>query len=151
MHYIARAGGGRQMRASAIPLAHAKATVFQHVLLLDPDQAFRSQLATCLRSAGFAVREGEDGRAVSTTLTPAEVLIVEMLMPETDGVEAILKARALWPEVAVVATTAGCGALQPDYLLSLALHLGADAAVSKPAPTAAFCTAIKEIGARRGR
>lgn len=104
------------------------------VLVLDPDDAFRTELSAALRACGYVVEEGSDGRAVGAANEPTDVLIVEMLMPEEDGLEAIRAARQRWPSVRVLAMTAGRAALTSDYLLGLAAHLGADATFDKAAP-----------------
>src|SRR5690606_9272416 len=65
-----------------------------NVLVLDPDEEFRARLAAALGARAYVVEEGEDGRAILTSTGPVAVLIVEILMPEQDGLEAIRSARA---------------------------------------------------------
>ena len=68
-----------------------------NVLVLDPDEEFRARLAAALGARAYVVEEGEDGRAILTSTGPVAVLIVEILMPEQDGLEAIRSARAVAP------------------------------------------------------
>ena len=72
-------------------------------------------------------------------------MIVEILMPERDGLEAIHAARARWPHVRVIATTAGRQTLGVDYLLDLARHMGADLALSKAEPLERFAAALDAL------
>lgn len=113
--------------------------------MLDPDERFRAALAAVLRSAGYQVEEGGDGRAISTVKVPPQAMVVEMLMPDCDGLEALQAARSRWPAVRVIATTAGSTALTTDYLLGLAAHLGADATLPKGSPLEAYCAALDRL------
>lgn len=120
-----------------------------NVLVLDPDEEFRAGLAAALGARAYVVEEGEDGRAILTATGPVSVLIVEMLMPEQDGLEAIRSARARWPSVKVIAPTAGRAALSADYLLGLAAHLGADVTLTKDTPLATFLAALDRLMAAK--
>lgn len=120
-----------------------------NVLVRDPDEEFRARLAAALGARAYVVEEGEDGRAILTSTGPVAVLIVEILMPEQDGLEAIRSARARWPSVKVIATTAGRAALSADYLLGLAAHLGADVTLTKDTPLATFLAAVARLMAAK--
>jgi len=121
--------------------------------VLDPDAGFRVALAAALWGAGYEVEEGENGRTISTAVGPVDVLItwprprpaVEMLMPQRDGLEALRAARARWPAVRVIATTAGRGALSADYPLGVAAHLGADVTLAKETPLATFLATVDSL------
>lgn len=113
--------------------------------MLDPDAGFWVALAAALWGAGYEVEEGENGRTISAAVGPIDVLIVEMLMPERDGLEALRAARARWPAVRVISTTAGRGALSANYLLGVAAHLGADVTLAKETPLATFLAAVDSL------
>lgn len=108
------------------------------VLALDLDDDLRAALASALRRAGYQVEEGDDGPAIASAAEAPAALVVKVPMPERDGLEAIQAARARWPGVRVIATTAGRPSMPAEYLLGLAAHLGTDATLPKNAPAEAF-------------
>lgn len=60
-----------------------------------------------------------------------EILIVDILMPEKDGYEVLEEVKEKYPDLYVVACTAGA-TLHRDVYLEAAKALGADAVLEKP-------------------
>jgi CheY-like chemotaxis protein len=102
------------------------------VLLVDDEAAVRADYAEWLRAEGHAV-ECADGPAALMELArkPWDVLIVDMLMPDVDGLEVIMAARALNQPPRIVAMS-GDGFRNGWEYLRLADILGADLCLSKP-------------------
>jgi YesN/AraC family two-component response regulator len=61
---------------------------------------------------------------------PADVMLVDIFMPEMDGLETIDRVRAQFPRTRIVAMSSGARGLQ-DYL-KVARDIGADATLQKP-------------------
>ncbi len=105
-----------------------------HVLVIDDDPLFREILREVLVQAGHEVSVAENG--VEATKIPPEpapsLAVVDMLMPERDGIETIRDLRGRWPGVKLIAVSAGSRGLEPNLLLRAARAMGADAALEKP-------------------
>jgi len=65
------------------------------VLVVDDDRSIRNLLKALLTKAGYACSEAENGRqALELTLTePPDLMIVDWMMPEMDGIELIRHLR----------------------------------------------------------
>lgn len=102
------------------------------VLLVDDEAALRADYAEWLRAEGHAV-ECADGPAALVELArkPWDILIVDMLMPDVDGLEVIMAARALDQPPRIVAMS-GDGIRNGWEYLRLADIMGADLCLSKP-------------------
>jgi CheY-like chemotaxis protein len=105
-----------------------------HVLVVDDDPLFREIAREVLTQAGYDVSLAENGvEATKIAAEPAlDLAVVDMLMPERDGIETIRDLRGRWPGVKLIAVTAGSRALEPNLLLRAAKAMGAHAALEKP-------------------
>ena len=111
--------------------------------VVDDDDGVRKTIALNLREMGFDTVEVADGRRVADVLSrhPVDVLLVDMIMPDKDGIEVIRDAREAWPNLRIVAVSGG-GAIGADLYLNLASHVGADACLSKPFSDATLRAAV---------
>ena len=113
------------------------------VLVVDDDQHFRMLARTILEPAGFDVIESEDVSQCLMQLRQQAVdaVILDMVMPVRDGIEAVRELKQLFPEVRIVAVS---GAEQSDLYLSVSAHLGADASLEK-ARVSALCPLLRVV------
>jgi CheY-like chemotaxis protein len=109
--------------------------VAARVLVLDDDPSFRRLARAILEPDGFEVIESRDLRECllqlgeQTTREQAiDVVVLDMVMPEHDGFDALRELNALFPKTPVVAVS---GAAQSELYLTLSTHLGADASLEK--------------------
>ena len=103
-----------------------------HVLVVDDDPLFREIVREVLTQAGHEVSQAENG-VVATKVVPVPALaVIDMLMPERDGIETIRDLRGRWPGVKLLAVSAGSKGLEPSLLLRAAKAMGADAVLQKP-------------------
>jgi DNA-binding NtrC family response regulator len=70
------------------------------------------------------------------------VVLIEILMPEKDGIECLLEIKRLNPQTRVIAMSGG-GALDREYILQTAEKLGADCVVAKPLAQHDLCALIE--------
>jgi CheY-like chemotaxis protein len=100
------------------------------VLVLDDDASFRLLARAILEPDGFEVLESEDVRQGFMQLRDQAIdaVILDMIMPERDGFEALRDLKELFPEIRVVAVS---GAAESELYLTVSAHLGADASLDK--------------------
>ncbi len=79
----------------------------QRILVVDDDEAVRRFIVECLRSLGYSVDEASDGEAGLRLLqgAPPDLIIVDYAMPGMTGVDVVLRARAVVPDVPVILAT----------------------------------------------
>jgi two-component system chemotaxis response regulator CheY len=117
------------------------------VLVIDDDPLFREIAEEILTQAGHVVILADDG--ANASLVPdepaPELAVVDMLMPERDGIETIGDLQGRWPKIKVIAVSAGARNLEPDLLLRAALALGADATLPKPLERESFVALVAQL------
>ena len=104
------------------------------VLVVDDQDQVRQLIRDTLEQAGYEVAEARDGkegldryRARSTDL-----VIMDILMPDQDGLEAIMAFRREFPDTRVIAMTGGSDATGILNFLDVAKMLGARRTLQKP-------------------
>ncbi|MFC3080180.1 response regulator [Phenylobacterium terrae] len=122
------------------------------VLVADHDPVQRAIVAGMLDLAGFDCEEALDGEAALQALAcrPADVVVLEMLMPNKDGIEVLIHIKREWPDTKVLTISAG-GLMSPAQLLHLSRALGADATMAKPLRRGAFVAAVRDLAGRSPR
>jgi len=118
-----------------------------NVLEIDDDPLFREIAQEMLTQVGHAVILASDGAQVAHL--PAEpapdLAVVDMLMPERDGIETIGDLQSKWPRIKVIAVSAGGRNLEPSLLLRAAKALGADATLPKPLERTALTDLVSRL------
>lgn len=104
------------------------------VLIIDDDPLLREVAVELLTGAGLDCAIAEDGRLgiASLEARPVELVLLDMIMPNMDGVETLGQIKARWPELPVVVMSAGTRSMAMQSLLRLAANLGADEVMQKP-------------------
>ena len=112
------------------------------VLVIDDDQGTRDLIRYTLEAAGYAVVHARNGRIGLETFRaePADLIITDIIMPESDGVEVLMAIRAEAPDVPVIAIS-GTSQNSPFYL-RLAGKLGASQTLAKPFTSEALLQAV---------
>lgn len=102
----------------------------EKVLVVDDDEHFRELARAILEPAGFEVIDSEDIEQCMMQLRyrAVDAVILDMVLPGRDGIEALRELKQLFPEIRIVAVS---GAEQSDLYLSVSAHLGADASLEK--------------------
>jgi len=103
------------------------------ILVIDDDDAVRRMLTSALTGQGHEVvvaSNGKEALAIQAEVAP-DLVITDILMPETDGIEVILALRRSAPDLRVIAMSGG-GRFQQKEVLDIAVPLGAVAALRKP-------------------
>jgi len=103
------------------------------VLIIDDDAPVRRTIRRGLESAGYAVLDAADGREGLDLIGKRrpDLVVVDIVMPETDGLEVVRFGRAAHPAVKFLAISGFLRGGGPDYLRCAQL-LGADGILAKP-------------------
>ena len=93
----------------------------------------RSSLKMLLERLGYEADTARDGAAALELQQTRGfgVLITDIFMPGTEGMETIARFKAAWPGMRVIAMSGGGERAKRDYL-SAAKQIGADATMQKP-------------------
>ena len=99
------------------------------VLVVDDEPQIRRSLRVALRANGYTVTEAASGEAAldEAALNPPELVILDLGLPDLDGVEVCQRLRE-WTHVPVIVLSA----LGDDEAKVRALDFGADDYITKP-------------------
>jgi len=117
------------------------------ILIVDDDPVLRMVAGEMLRQSGFEVDEAEDGVVAVRRLElwTYDLVLVDMLMPNKEGIETIREIKAKWPATRLVAISGGGKGLNTDYLLKVAKSFGADAVFQKPIRATGFLEIVSGV------
>ncbi|MDF7805801.1 response regulator [Pontiellaceae bacterium B12219] len=103
------------------------------VLIIDDDETIRSVFSRFLKGKGFDVVVAADGRQGLRTLEEqaVDLVITDIMMPETDGLEVVMAIRGKEPSIPVIAISGGMHAMPMDFL-PMAKKFGAKEVLYKP-------------------
>lgn len=116
------------------------------ILVVDDEEQIRESLRQILVAAGHQVMEAADGQVavdIVKGFTP-DLVILDILMPNQEGLETILLLRRLAPPLKILAMSGGGQYVGVDILVA-AQHLGANLAISKPFSRQTVLTAIQAL------
>jgi CheY-like chemotaxis protein len=104
------------------------------VLVVDDEDQLRRLIREILEQAGYQVTEARDGKeaVLQYRLAPADVVIMDILMPEQDGLETTSTLRREFPNVKIIAITGSSEMIGILSFLDVAKMLGAHRALQKP-------------------
>jgi CheY-like chemotaxis protein len=122
-----------------------------HILVADDDPILRATAGAYLADAGHTVSEASDGTEALEALSQSsfDLLIVDMLMPETDGLEVILQIRRTDQTLPILAISSG-GRMDISSLLTPAAAFGATATMSKPLLRAPLLKMVQRLLSEEG-
>lgn len=104
-----------------------------NILVVDDDEAFRSMLVIALKRMGHVIVEAQNGLTAWTKFqqSNADLVIMDLIMPEREGLETIRQFRRNGAKVKILAISGG-GRVDASNLLSVAHQFGADQILPKP-------------------
>ena len=111
------------------------------ILVVDDDQPTRVALRVALGSAGHEVIEASSGHEGIRLYCehPADIVLLDLVMPEKDGFETIRELRRNFPDVRVIAISA-----HGQHYLQIAEGLGAVGMLAKPFKPEEVLEAVRE-------
>jgi len=116
------------------------------ILVIDDEEPIRTVLRRTLTSLGHAVTEAADGKEGLRKFAEhgADLVITDLVMPETEGFEVLMTLRGEHPEVKVIAISGG-GRQGVGDNLKMAKYLGASRVIQKPMSIAQLTEALDEL------
>lgn len=116
------------------------------ILIVDDDEMVRSMLSQVVQQGGHEAIVAPNA-VVGIGLyrkNPADIIIMDIIMPEKDGWEAIVELKEDFPAVKIIAISGG--AKQGPYsYLALARRFGAQKVFPKPVRKQELLNAIDEL------
>lgn len=115
------------------------------ILVVDDDGDVREMLCRMLEQDGHRAVPAEGGRQALeqlNSLTP-DLVITDVVMPEVDGLEVLLKLRSLAPSAGALVMSGG-GRAAPELSLEAARNLGVCAVLHKPFTRAEMLCAVHQ-------
>jgi DNA-binding NtrC family response regulator len=116
------------------------------ILVIDDDPAVRSVVTLLLERRGHQMMTAQDGQRGLAAIETGELdlVMIDIFMPEMDGIETILRVRKAKPMLPIVVMSGGAAfnASIPDYL-SIATKLGAVTSLRKPFKPDALIEAVE--------
>lgn len=103
------------------------------ILIIDDDRLVRLTLEQMVLDAGHVVWTANSGRhgIDICSSNPIDLVITDVLMPGTDGIEVLVTLKRLRPKLKFIVISGGGRTGTTDFLV-LAKELGADGILHKP-------------------
>ena len=104
------------------------------VLVVDDQDQVRQLIRETLEQAGYEVEEARDGKEGLDRyrVRPRDLVIMDILMPDQDGLETIMTLRQEFPDSRIIAMTGGSDMVGIPNFLDVAKMLGARRTLQKP-------------------
>jgi len=116
------------------------------VMVIDDDAALRRLIVRALGNGGHEVIEAENGADALALLErhqPA-LIITDILMPKTEGIETINKVKDRFPGIKIIAMSGG-GKSRNLMFLDIARAIGAEETLAKPFRPAKLVAAVERL------
>lgn len=103
------------------------------LLLLDDDSDLRDTVSEYLRARGHFVYSSDKPEDILTKIPGGDfsIAVVDLFLPDSDGLDVIEKAKNLQPSLKVIAISGG-SKIEHETCLRCARDVGADASIVKP-------------------
>lgn len=104
------------------------------ILVVDDEDQIRHLIRETLEQVGYHITEARDGNEAleQYRLAPADLVIMDILMPNQDGLETTVALRREFPDVKVIVITGGSDMIGMLNFLDVAKMLGAHSTLQKP-------------------
>ena len=114
------------------------------VLVVDDEDQVRQLIRETLEQAGYDVEEACDGKQglERYRAKQTDLVIMDILMPDQDGLESIMTLRREFPASRVIAITGGSDMIGILNFLDVAKMLGARRTLQKPFEVKALLEAV---------
>jgi DNA-binding response OmpR family regulator len=117
-----------------------------NILVIDDDNAICQLLKQGLEAQGHRVTIAHDGKKglVAHKISPADLVITDLIMPGMEGIETIIEMRRRSPKLKIIAMSGGGMGKGTDYL-QIAEKFGAQRTITKPFTIRKLAQVIAEV------
>lgn len=118
----------------------------RQIIVIDDEQSIHSLLMQLFERQGYKVlvADTSDKGIHLFKENPIDLVIVDLIMPEKDGIETIRELRSLDQDIKIIAISGG-GIIKPDLYLKLARKFGAIYSFKKPIETDKILTFVDNL------
>ncbi|HEY0968868.1 MAG TPA: response regulator [Opitutaceae bacterium] len=115
-------------------------------LVVDDEETLRRVISIVLEQAGHKVFTAGSGNEALAVLAREKVdlVISDIVMPETDGIELVREIRAKYPLMKIISMSGGGNYLTAALCLKLADQMGASGILSKPFTPAQLMESVEQ-------
>jgi len=116
------------------------------ILIVEDTRLMRDSLVDVLTELDHQVVTAENGAEAVDMIAAGQVfdlIITDIIMPEMDGIEAIMEVQTMSPETPIIAISGGSARLEKAAGLDTAKRLGAVAVLEKPFEIDSLLAAIQ--------
>ena len=116
------------------------------ILIIDGDDSVRESLRRTLHKEGYTIMEASEGRRGLKQLErqPVDVILLDMFMPDKDGLETIMALRRTHPGMKIIAMSGGGFKGRVD-VLDVAKKLGVRRTLAKPFTREELIEAVEQV------
>lgn len=116
------------------------------ILVIDDEPSICIVLKKMFEKAGYRVLTAENGIKGLKLFRENEVdlVVVDLIMPEKDGIETIQDIKAVAPDIHIIAISGG-GMIKADLYLNLAEKVGAVTSFEKPVPMDGMLSCVADL------
>jgi YesN/AraC family two-component response regulator len=116
------------------------------ILIVDDEPMIREGLKVSLDMEGHKTATAADGNEAMKMvgLTKPQLIITDIIMPESDGIEVICNVKESNPEIKILAISGG-GRISAKDHLKIAKQLGATGILAKPFSTEELICEINKL------
>ena len=127
------ANGSTDDEVQDAPDEPTEALTTGRILVVDDDEVVRNVFRRTLEETGYEITEAPNGKVACRLYRkePFDLIILDIVMPEKEGLETIQDLRRDFPDVKIIAVSGGGRVGAEDYL-NMARQLGAVRALEKP-------------------
>lgn len=117
------------------------------ILLVDDDVTLLQAISGLLELEGIDTVLSQTAAQAIEFLNdlPVSGVIIDIFMPDRDGMETIGEIRARWPNLPIIAMSGGWRTISPETILETARALGAQEALTKPFDRQALVEAVRRL------
>lgn len=115
------------------------------ILIVEDTRLMRDSLVDVLTASGHEVTTADNGQEAVDMIAEGaafDIIITDIIMPEMDGIQAILEIQTMQPDARIIAISGGSARMEKAQGLETAARLGAVAVLEKPFEVDALLAAV---------
>jgi len=119
----------------------------KHILIIDDSSTIRGLVGDMLSKNGYQTLEAATVEIVFDDMNrmPFDLAIIDIFMPGMGGIEGIARIKKNWPDIRIIAISAGFEDMDKENTLKAAALQGADSVLAKPFSEKDLIGSISEL------